>query len=184
MEYPKRKHPRLKQYDYSLPGYYYVTIHNQPHTPPLSRVGRGLAPAEAVLRLTRTGQIAEQQLLALEQRYSQVKVDKYVIMPNHIHLILQLTEETAGASPRPTLPNIIGTYKSMVTRQCNDVDHTPGRQLFQSSFYETVLRNERMYQSCWLYIEGNPSKWLEQETVGQVPALQNKEENNDPRETG
>ena len=161
-KYPKRKHPRLKQYDYSLPGYYYVTIHNERNAPYLSKVGRGLAPAAAVLKLTSQGQVAQCQLQVLQERYPSVSVEKYVIMPNHIHMILRLMGETAGASPRPTLPEIVGTYKSLVTRLCNQSDQTPGRKLFQTSFYETVLRDERMYQDCWRYIEGNPSKWLEE----------------------
>lgn len=161
MDYPKRKHPRLKTYDYSLPGYYYVTIHTASERDILSRVGRIAAPAEAVTLLTAVGKVAEQQLLALEKRYPYVKIDKYVIMPTHIHVIIHLTEETAGASPRPTLSDIICAYKSLTTRACNQVCQTPGRKLFQTSFYETVLRNERAYQECWLYIHGNPSRWLE-----------------------
>lgn len=159
-QYPKRKHPRLKQYDYSLPGYYYVTIHTEPHTPALSSVGRGRSPTEAVVTMTKMGVIAEQQLHSLEHRYNNVKIDKYVIMPNHIHVILRLMK-VAGASPRPTLMDVVGTYKSLTTRECNLADRTPGRKLFQTSFYETVLRNERSYQECWKYIDGNPGKWLE-----------------------
>ena len=161
MNYPKRKHPRLKNYDYSLPGYYYVTIHTEQDGNILSRVGRGLAPAEAVVYLTAVGKIAQQQLFALEERYPYVKIDKFVIMPAHIHTIIRLTEEAAGASPRPTLTDIICAYKSLTTRLCNQAFHTPGHKLFQTSFYETVLRNEQAYQECWLYIHGNPAKWLE-----------------------
>ena len=160
-QYPKRKHPRLKNYDYSLPGYYYVTIHAEEDVPPLSAVGRGLAPAGAVTTLTQLGKIAERQLLDLGKRYDCVKLDKYVIMPNHIHAIIRLLEETAGASPRPTLMDVVGTFKSLTTREANQGDKTPGRKIFQTSFYETVLRNEKAYQECWRYIDGNPGKWLE-----------------------
>lgn len=86
---PVRKHPRLKEYDYSTPGYYYVTIYGAQGIC-FSGVGRGLAPAVAVIRLTQMGTIA-QQLLALEDRYKTVKIDRYVIMPNHIpcdHLLV------------------------------------------------------------------------------------------------
>ena len=161
MEFYDRKHPRLKTYDYSLPGYYYVTIHTAAPECRLSTVGRGLAPAgEPFVKLTRLGKIAQLQLKELENRFPNVEIDKYVIMPNHIHAIIRL-HETAGASPRPTLMDVVGTFKSLTTRLCNQLDHTPGRKLFQTSFYETVLRNERAYQECWLYIDGNPSKWLE-----------------------
>ena len=157
---PQRKHPRLKNYDHSLPGYYYVTLRMEPHMPVLSTVGRGLAPAGPAVHLTELGRIAERQLLALEQRYFCVKIDKYVLMPNHIHAIIRLTD-AAGASPRPTLMDVVGAYKSLTTRACNLADGAPGRKLFQTSFFETVLRNEKAYQECWRYIDGNPGKWLE-----------------------
>lgn len=64
------------------------------------KVGRGLAPAE--IRLTACGRVAEEELLALMERYPMIRLDKYVIMPNHIHVLLRITQETAGASPRPT----------------------------------------------------------------------------------
>lgn len=153
MELPKRKHPRLKEYDYSLPGYYYVTIHTADKGIPLSTVGRGFAPA---VTLTRYGMIAEKELFALEKRFDFLKVDKYVIMPTHIHAILCFS---AGASPRPTLTDVIGAYKSITTRRCNQFQNTPGQKLFQASFYETVLRNEQAYQECWRYIDENPRKW-------------------------
>ena len=129
--------------------------------PALSSIGRGLAPAEPVVVLTALGRIVQQQLLALEQRYSCVQIDKYIIMPNHIHAIIRLTGETAGASPHPTLMDVVGAYKSLTTRTCNLADRTPGRKIFQTSFYESVLRNETAYQECWRYIDGNPGKWME-----------------------
>ena len=97
----------------------------------LSRiVGRGLAPAEASgIEYTSFGKIAEQQLLSLED-----PVDQYVIMPNHIHVVLILESETAGASPRPTITDIVCAYKSLTTRECkkNGFDG----KLFRTSFYE------------------------------------------------
>lgn len=158
-EFPKRKHPRLKEYDYSQPGFYYVTIHIAENGPLLSTVGRGLAPAEAAIRLTQTGRIVYRQLLALEKRYGNVCIDRYVIMPTHVHVIVRL-KETAGASPRPTLMDVVRTYKSLVTRECNSGSKTPGRRIFQTSFYETVLRNEAAYMECCRYIDENPVKWL------------------------
>ena len=160
MAHKNRKHPRLKQYDYSFPGYYYITIHTESEAIVLSKVGRGLAPANAVIHLTEAGRIARDQLLELERRYSHVKIDKYVIMPSHIHVIIQLLEIEAGASPRPTIPDVICAYKSLTTRKYNLHFKTPGQKIFQTSFYDTVLRNERAYQECWRYIEENPMKWL------------------------
>ena len=75
----------------------------------LSRVvGRGLAPVvTSELEYTLWGEIAERQLLLLENRYSHLTIDRYVIMPNHIHMIAVLRYEAAGASPRPTIMDVI-----------------------------------------------------------------------------
>lgn len=160
MSQSRRKHPRLKEYDYSQNGAYFVTIHTHQNCRILSEVGRGLAPAEACVTLTSIGRVAEKQLFALEARYPYVSIERYVIMPNHIHILLQLTGPTAGASPRPTLCEIIGTYKSLTTRLCNKLDGTEGRKIFQTSFYEHIVRSEQSYCEICQYIDGNPAKWL------------------------
>lgn len=103
-----------------------------------------------------------EHLLLLEQRYPYVKIDKYVFMPTHVHVIIRLYD---GAIPRPGLNDIVGAYKSLATRAINIVRNTPGQSQFQRSFYETVIRSENAYQSCWRYIDENPEKWGMQEDV-------------------
>ena len=152
---PKRKHPRLDHYDYSTTGAYYITICTQKRRCLLSRiVGRGLAPAE--IQYTPYGQIAQEQLLLLEQRYPSLKVDQYVIMPNHIHAIL-LLEEKAGVSARPTIMDIVCAYKSLTVRACKRAQLR--EQLFQASFYEHVIRGREDYLEIAQYIENNPQNW-------------------------
>ena len=112
--------------------------------------------------MTRIGVIATEQLLLLEQRFPYVKIDKYVIMPTHVHAIIRLYD---GVLPRPGLTDIVGAYKSLATRTINRVQNTPGQKQFQRSFYETVIRSEAAYQSCWQYIDGNPGKWGMQEEI-------------------
>ena len=90
-----------------------------------------------------------------------MKVDKYVIMPTHIHVILRLTEFTARDIQSLSLMDVIRAFKSLATRECNQVLNTPGCKLFQASFYETVLRNETAYQEAWRYIDQNPEKWFQ-----------------------
>ena len=92
----------------------------------------------------------------LEQRYPSLKIDQYVIMPNHIHAIL-LLEETAGASPRPTIMDIVCAYKSLTTRLCKKVH--PIDKLFQTSFYEHVIRGREDYDEIAEYIVNNPKQW-------------------------
>ncbi len=159
-EFSKRKHPRLANYDYSSAGAYFVTICTQNRRCVLSRiVGRGLAPAEATeIEYTSFGKIAEHQLLLLEKRYPCLTVDRYVIMPNHIHVILILNDEAAGASPRPTLMDIICTYKSLITRECKQNGF--GDKLFQTSFYEHIIRGLEDYEEIANYIYENPIRWF------------------------
>ncbi len=152
---PQRKHPRMNHYDYSTAGAYFITICTHNRRCLLSRiVGQGLAPAET--QYTTYGQIAEEQLFLLEKRYPSLKIDQYVIMPNHIHAIL-LLEETAGASPRPTIPDMVCAYKSLTTRECKKV--RPIDKLFQTSFYEHVIRGREDYDEIAEYIVNNPKQW-------------------------
>ena len=152
---PKRKHSRLHNYDYSAAGAYFVTICTQGRRCLLSHiVGRGLAPAE--IQYTAYGNIAREQLLLLEKRYPALRIDQYVIMPNHIHVIFML-EESAGASPRPTIPDVVCAYKSLTTKACKAVQ--PIDKLFQTSFYEHVLRGQADYDEIAEYIANNPKQW-------------------------
>ena len=158
-ELPKRKHPRLDNYDYSSTGAYFVTICTQNRRCVLSRiVGRGLAPAETTaIEYTSLGEIAEKQLFLLADRYPYLTIDQYVIMPNHIHAILILNGDTAGASPRPTLTDIVCAYKSLTTRECkkNGFEGI----LFQTSFYEHIIRGREDYEEIVKYIYENPIRW-------------------------
>ena len=152
---PQRKHPRLRSYDYGSAGAYFITICTHHRKCLLSHiVGRGLAPAETVY--TQLGEIAKEQLLQLENRFPTMKIDAYVIMPNHIHAILRL-EETAGASPRPTVTDIVCAYKSLTTRACKQASHI--EKLFQTSFYEHVIRGQADYNEIAEYIQNNPKQW-------------------------
>lgn len=157
MKLEDRKHPRLKTYDYSRAGYYYVTIHNEKGAPVLSWIRQEHALKQPATVLSPQGILAKRHLFKLEERYSYVKLDKYVVMPTHIHAIIQLLP---GETPRAGLIQIVQAYKSLVTRACNQRFQTPGKKQFQTSFYESVLRNEQAYRECWKYIDENPVKWL------------------------
>ena len=160
-ELPKRKHPRLKEYDYSQNGCYFVTICTEKRVQILSKiVGRGLAPAEMEydIRLSKYGAIAKQQLFELEERFENVVIDYYCIMPNHIHLIIAI-DETAAASHRPTLNDIVCSFKSITTRLINKMDNVKGRKVFQPSYFEHIIRGEKDLFEIRKYIEENPVKW-------------------------
>lgn len=95
----------------------------------------------------------------MKKRYESVKIDEYVIMPNHIHAIIIIENKTAGASPRPTLSDIICTYTSLTTVECNKNDNKHDRKIFQPSFYDKIISNEKSYLKVWEYINENPRKW-------------------------
>lgn len=105
------------------------------------------------------GKIAEEQLWDLENRYPGIRIDKYVIMPNHIHVIIFIQKETAGASPCPTLSDVICAYKSLTTRLCKQKGMRD--KLFQNSFHDHIIRDESDYRKIWEYIDTNPMKWQE-----------------------
>ena len=148
MYLPKRKPTRLKDFDYSQNGYYFITIctHNKQKTL-CDIVGEGLAPPETIL--SNYGEIVKEQLLNLEKRYCGVKVDKFVIMPNHIHIILVL-EKTGGASPSPTVSDIICGLKSLTTRASGL------KPFWQRSFHDHVIRGKQDYLKIYNY-----AKWSE-----------------------
>ena len=141
------KSPRIPGYDYGLPNYYFVTICTHDKKCLFGKPGI----------LNRFGQFAEECLKGIPNIYPEILLDKYVIMPTHIHAIVRLDE---GIMPRQGLTEIVGAYKSLTTRAINLVQNTPGIKQFQRSFYEAVIRSETAYQSCWKYIDGNPDQWV------------------------
>ena len=159
MNLPKRKSNRLKDYDYGQSGAYFITICVQDRKPIMSRiaVGEGLAPPEPIL--LPFGKIAQEQLPDLQNRFSNISIDRYVIMPNHIHFLMRLNIE-GGASPSPTtVSDIVRVFKSLTTRECKKAAQID--KLFQRSFYDHVIRDEYDYKIKWQYIEDNPAKWRE-----------------------
>ena len=150
MTLPQRKHTRLMHYDYTQPGFYYVTIHNAEGGDYLSHI-----VDNGAIHLTPAGVIAQKQLLSLPERFPTIKIDKYVIMPTHIHAIFHFSMNHENVS----LMDVVRVLKSLTTRKYNDLTNTPGKKLFQTSFYETVLRTEEAYLACWKYIDENPLKW-------------------------
>ncbi|MBQ4120243.1 MAG: transposase, partial [Clostridia bacterium] len=89
-----------------------------------------------------------------------VNFDKYVIMPNHIHIILCIKNGGRG-DPSPTVSNIVGWLKYNVTREINEICGVIGTPIFQRSFHDHIIRGEKDYIEICKYIENNPAKWLE-----------------------
>ena len=116
-ELPKRKPTRLKNFDYSSVGAYFVTICIRDRMHILSEivktdiratdktisVGEGLAPPEITVKLKPCGEVVKEQLRLIEARFTSVAVEDFVIMPDHVHAVIFLHENTGGASPSLTL---------------------------------------------------------------------------------
>ena len=153
MELPKRKPIRLPDYDYSTPGAYFVTICTKDRKCILSNLTVGADALDGPrLQLTDTGKIVEQYILSTD-RISDFRVEKYVVMPNHIHMILWIDSGPPGASA-PTVSDAVGALKRLVNRRT-------GHDIRQRSFHEHVIRNEQDYRDIWEYIDQNPVKWVE-----------------------
>ena len=160
MEQPERKAMRLPCWDYSAPGAYFITICTRERKCILSNIVVGAGALDGPeLRLTPTGRVVEKYLLST-QRIPGLRVDHYVIMPNHIHMILFVTEESGPSrAPAPTnaaVPRAIGALKRFVNAEL-------GENIWQRSFYEHLIRGEEDYREIWAYIDGNPGRWAEDE---------------------
>ena len=95
-------------------------------------------------RLTKIGLVCEKYIHNINIKYESVSFDKYVIMPNHIHILISY-KTSAGASPCPTISDIICTFKSITTRFCKKAGLNK-KHLFQSSFHDHNIRGKNDYQ--------------------------------------
>ena len=154
--YPKRKPRRLEGFDYSSTNAYLITICSHNHNMVFGNVIHGDEMNPSVCQLSKYGEIAKQELLALTQRYPYITLDNYIIMPNHIHILFSL-HETNG-TPRPGISDIVCTFKSLTTRKCRQAGF-PQSPLFQDSFNDVIIRSEAHYLNTWHYIDINPIKW-------------------------
>lgn len=143
-----RKPTRLRGFDYAQRRAYFVTVCTQERAEILANICRGGA------LLLPMGEIVDREIRDLSGRYD-LSVDKYVIMPNHIHLILRLDMQTQSVS----LCDVVCALKSRTTKLANVLDHQPGRQIWQRSFHDHIIRDEKDYLKIWQYIDENPTRW-------------------------
>lgn len=152
MELPKRKPNRLPCFNYNTPGAYFITICTKDRQCILWRtVGASIARPP----LSHCGRIVEEAICAIPSHYPAVSIDHYVVMPNHVHLLLQIhTDENGHAMPSPTISHIIQQTKGIVTKRL-------GYSPWQKLFHDHVIRNEWDYLKIWEYIDYNPLRWKE-----------------------
>jgi len=171
MEWNKRKPNRLSGYDYNQNGAYFITVcvkdkREMLWNPVRARNARpnpGIVPALPIEERTACPQntqhlseysvVVENAIKNIPNHYSPVSVDKYVVMPNHIHMILRVDTPVDGRAMRaPTVSTVINQMKGYVTKQI-------GFSLWQKLFHDHIIRNEEEYKKIWEYIDTNPIKW-------------------------
>ena len=154
----KRKLNRLRDYDYSKSGYYFVTICTKDRNEFFGRV------EEEKMNLNNFGEIVSQCWYDLPKHYSNCSLDSFVIMPNHVHGIIVIDNEKIvgnGLKPFPTygLPEIVRGFKTFSSRRINEMIKEDNNFQWQKSFFDHVIRNEKSLENLRQYIIYNSLKW-------------------------
>ena len=139
--YFKRKNNRIPQYDYSNINYYFVTICTKD-----KKCIFGYIKDERMYQ-TSIGEIIEDNIIKIDTIYKNIYVDDYVVMPNHLHMIISITTKS-----EINVSRIINQFKGKISKEI-------GHSIWQKSFYDHVIRNEKDYLRIREYIGENILKW-------------------------
>jgi REP element-mobilizing transposase RayT len=150
--FPQRKQNRLQGYDYSQNGAYFITICVKDKHEILSTIDVGAR----IARPTEIGEKVESAMQQIGEKYPTVTLDKYVIMPNHIHMILMIKPMyiDGRAMRAPTISTVINQFKGFITKQI-------GESIWQKLFHDRIIRTEEEYIKICKYIQENPQTWLQ-----------------------
>ena len=155
MELPQRKPNRLPNFDYSAPGAYFITICAKDHKCIFGHIVGASIARPPMVQLSEYGKIVEKAIYEIPQHYPAISVVHYTVMPNHIHLLLQIQTDTNGrAMLAPTISHVVQQMKGSITKQI-------GYSIWQKSFHDHVIRGQKDYLKIWEYIENNPARWSE-----------------------
>ena len=155
----KRKQNRLPEFDYSQNGAYFITICTRGKQKIfwIDDKSQNSVGADIIRphdKLNDLGLIVECAIEQITEYYPNTMIDKYVIMPNHVHILMRIENDEFNGRiiSAPTISIIIGQMKRWVSKQI-------GYPIWQKSFHDHVIRNEADYQRIWQYIDTNPIKW-------------------------
>ena len=159
MPLPQRKQTRLEKFDYGEIGCYFVTLCTQKrqHIFEIEHaVGNDLRVVPPI-----QNQIIHKWIKETENKFSNIRFDKYVIMPDHLHFILNIKERHAGRS----LQDVMRYFKTMTTNEYirgvkNNILSPFNKKLWQKSYYDHIIRNQEDYNEVWEYIDNNPQKLI------------------------
>ncbi len=156
-EIKTRKRNRLENYDYSKPGIYFLTICSKDREWLFWDVGASIARPGSTAHLSFIGKVINDKIAEISQHYQYIHVDNYVIMPNHVHLLLSYCYDDSGRAllaPTPDISRILQQFKGAVTKSVD-------KPVWQKSFHDRIVRNEAEYLKIYEYIDNNPIKWKE-----------------------
>lgn len=149
---PQRKKIRLQGYDYSTAGAYFITICTQNHRKIFwETVGADIIRPNEI-KLSKYGLLVETAIKNISEHYENMVVDKYCIMPDHIHLLISSTDGRMISAP--TMSRAIGQMKRWVSKHA-------GSSFWQKSYFDHIIRNENDYRENWEYIDRNPQTWID-----------------------
>jgi len=159
MNYKNRQSIRLSNYDYSTPGHYFVTICVKNMCCVFGRV------IDQKMRYSPIGQIVAEEWIKTGTLRSNIELDQWIIMPNHIHGIIIIDHKIVRATQRVapaglfsnSLGSIIGQFKSACTKRIWAAGYRHFR--WQRNYHDHIIRNERSLNNIREYIQNNPSKW-------------------------
>ena len=175
---PKRKNIRLKDYDYSQAGCYFITICTKDRRcifwkENADAVGtHSVRPIQSTYTLSNTGNIVKIAIENIPKIYRHVDIDIFMIMPNHIHMIMRIEDDgrdggdgdgrtlCVPTSVTVTVSRVIKQFKEYVTKQI-------GFSIWQPGFHDHIIRNEPNYQRIWQYIDENPARWADDQYYAQ-----------------
>ena len=157
-----RKNIRLGGYDYNQNGVYFVTMCVLDRLEILGTItiGEGILDIPFIT-ISKDGEIVDKCISNINSIRTNISIDKYVIMPNHVHMIVMLNglENGMSRTPSPTnaaIPALVSTLKRFVNKEI-------GRSIWQRSYHDRIIRNDKEYLEIWKYIDENPIKWVDDE---------------------
>ncbi len=155
---PQRRSIRLREYDYSQSGAYFVTVCVSNRECLLGEIAGG------AMLMNRYGLAAALALEWLKERYAYVDLDEWTVMPNHVHAIILIDNPDVGAVREPPvkvkpLGGLVGAFKTVSSKKINQMRGTPGEMVWQRNYYEHVIRSEKELERIRDYIYCNPLAW-------------------------
>ena len=164
-KYPKRKKIRLEGYDYNTAGLYFITVCTKEKRKLLCEINEPLVGSivldAPLIQMSKYGEVVERRLREMSDFYENIKLDDYVVMPNHVHMMVRIIDNGNGASGTtlPTMNKIgrfVGTFKRLTNREI-------GINLWQSGSNDRIVRSDEEYIAYMEYMEANPRRWLTDE---------------------